>query len=114
VYKNKPFTLTLILLIVMAVLVYFCEPLLTSKAFGCESGQSKSDAASNGAGSQNAASSVGNSTQSSTSGDVSQHGVAQMDNGGHEGNGGESVPLLTPGICDNPYWFGFILCREKQ
>ena len=120
VYKRNPFTLTLILLIIMAVMVYFCEPLMACQAQGksdtgaSDTGDSQSAGATGGNASIDAgagSSDVGNSAQSSKGGESSQHGVAQMDNGGHEGNGGESVPLID---CSNPWADGLWPCRRGK
>ena len=121
-YRHNPHYLLLIILVIMAVSVYYCEPLMACQAQGksdtgaSDTGDSQSAGATGGNASTDAgagSSDVGNSSHSSISGDVSQQGVAQMDNGGHEGNGGESWPLIDfDSVCDNPYWHGFIGCQE--
>ena len=93
-YKHKPHYLLFILLFLMAVMVYFCEPLMA-----CEQGRSQNDSAG-----------VADSSQSSKSEPESQQAtssVAQTDIS-HDGNGGESVPLID---CRNPVFYGLVPCR---
>ena len=106
-YKRNPFILVIILAYLMALTVYLCEPLMA-----CEQ-----------SGSQNASADVSNSTPSSTNEENSQQGlgsqnerssvasnggVAQADNRWHEGNGGESAPLID---CSDPFWWGMVPCE---
>ena len=98
-YRHKPHYLLLILLYLMAFMVFVCEHGLT-----CEKGRSQNDSAG-----------VADSSQSSKSEPKSQQAassVAQTDIS-HDGNGGDSAPLINIDICDSPFWFGFILCEDR-
>ena len=86
----------------VALVVLFCLiDAANNGAFGCEVGDTDAGQDAGQGQSQSNDSDVGNATQSSTSGDYTQH----------EGNGGESWTLID---CSNPFWWDLVPCQVHK
>jgi hypothetical protein len=114
VYRNRPFTLLIIFLILMAVMVYFCEPLMASSfdlghLIACKSSDQGGQSSAN---SGQGVSDAGNSEAGIGGRSASVGGMESQNDTSSEGNGGDpQTPLID---CDNPFWWDFLPCRRGK